>query len=71
MTKKHPEATTQSYPFIDEIHTPLAQENKRGMDAADPKARPPRRLRCIGATTITEYRRHIESIRLLNGDLKR
>ncbi len=66
LTKIIQEATTQKEVilFIDEIHTLIGTGKiSGGMDAAQilKPALSRGDLRCIGATTIAEYRRHIES----------
>jgi len=57
--KKHPEVIV----FLDEIHTLVAAgAAEGGMDASNilKPALARGEIRCIGATTITEYRKHIE-----------
>jgi ATP-dependent Clp protease ATP-binding subunit ClpC len=57
--KEHPEVIV----FLDEIHTLVAAgAAEGGMDAANilKPALARGEIRCIGATTITEYRKHIE-----------
>ncbi len=66
LTKIIQEATAQKdvVLFIDEIHTLIgAGKLSGGMDAAQilKPALARGELRCIGATTISEYRKHIES----------
>jgi ATP-dependent Clp protease ATP-binding subunit ClpC len=66
LTKIIQEATTQKEVilFIDEIHTLIGTGKiSGGMDAAQilKPALTRGELRCIGATTIAEYHRHIES----------
>ena len=57
--------------FIDEIHTMVGAGAAEGAVDASNMMKPALatgELRCIGATTLNEYRKHIEKILPWNGD---
>ena len=60
--------------FIDELHTIIGTGSSEGsLDAANlfKPALARGELQCIGATTLDEYRKHIEGDGALGGDFSR